>query len=253
MHPLAPCQVIGIFDPRASYEAALRENPDNLQNSSTGGRQKRGVATHSKFWASHRTLKIAFINPPSHAHRNAVINAIKQWQHSINLTLEFVDDATGDIRITMEAPANYSAIGTDATLRQPHQNTMNVGTDLMHPQFEATVMHEFGHALGMEHEHQHPHADIPWDKPKVYDVYLHNFNWSKEQVDHNFFSTLDAINTRTTPYDKLSIMHYKIPNEFTTGDWSVENNSTISQKDRRLMRKVYPRNKEDRATSSPPD
>jgi hypothetical protein len=235
-----PCQIIDNFDQQASYDAAVRENPENVQSTLTGGRQKRGIATHSKFWASHRTLKIAFINPPSQTHREAVIKAIRQWQPSINLTLEFVNDATGDIRITMEAPANYSAIGTDATLRQPHENTMNIGTDLAHPRFEAAVMHEFGHALGMEHEHQHPQADIPWDKPKVYDYYERNFNWSKERVDHNFFRTLEAINTRTTPYDKLSIMHYKISNDLTIGDWSVENNNSISQKDRRLMRKVYP-------------
>jgi hypothetical protein len=36
-------------------------------------------------------------------------------------------------------------------------------------------------------------------------------------------------------------MHYPIINELTVGDWSVERNTTISQKDRRLMRKIYPK------------
>ena len=141
----------------------------------------------------------------------------------------------------MEAPENYSAIGTDATLRGPSENTMNIGTDLAHPMFESAVFHEFGHALGMEHEHQHPNADIPWNKPVVYHHYLTNFNWSKEQVDHNLFRTLETTNTRTTPYDPTSIMHYAIPNELTTGDWFVNKNTKISQNDRRLMRKIYPK------------
>lgn len=238
---LQPCKVINTFDEQASYDAAISENPNNGHTSSTGGRKKRGVATHTKFWASHRTLKIAFFDPPSDAHRQAAIAAIKQWQPSINLTLEFADDAEGDIRISMEAPLNYSAIGTDATLRAPNENTMNIGTDPTHPGFESAVLHEFGHALGMEHEHQHPNADIPWNKPTVYHYYLTAYNWTKEEVDHNLFRTLETTNTRTTPYDRKSIMHYPIPNELTTGDWSVEKNTTISQNDRRLMRKIYPK------------
>lgn len=239
-HP-HPCKVINNFDKQASYGAAIAENPANGNIPATGGRQTRGVATHSKFWANHRTLKVAFLNPPSEAHRQAAIEAIKQWQPSINLTLEFVSDTEGDIRITMEAPLSYSAIGTDATLRAPGENTMNIGTDLSHPGFESAVLHEFGHALGMEHEHQHPKAEIPWNKPFVYNYYLTRYNWSKEDVDHNLFRTLETAITKITPYDPSSIMHYPVPNELTLGDWFVEKNTTISQNDRRLMRKIYPK------------
>lgn len=235
------CKTISTFDEQASYEAAINENPDNKNIGSTGGRQKRGVAVHSRFWASHRTLKIAFLNPPSAAHRQAVIDAAKQWQPSINLTLDFVDDVHGDIRITMDPPLNYSAIGTDACLRGAAENTMNIGTELTHPNFDSTVFHEFGHALGLEHEHLHPKANIPWNKPSVYDFYLTRYNWSKEEVDHNFFKTLETTTTRTTPYDPTSIMHYPIANELTLGDWSVGKNTQISQNDRRLMRKIYPK------------
>lgn len=238
---LQPCKVINSFNDQASYDAAIKENPINANTFSTGGRNKRGVATHTKFWASHRTLTVAFLAPPSEAHREAAIKAIKQWQPSINLTLAFSDNAEGDIRISMEAPSNYSAIGTDATLRGPGENTMNIGTELTHAGFEGSVLHEFGHALGMEHEHQHPKADIPWNKPAVYHFYLTAYNWSKEEVDHNLFRKLETTHTRTTPYDPTSIMHYRIPNELTTGDWSVEKNTAISQNDRRLMRKIYPK------------
>jgi hypothetical protein len=93
----------------------------------------------------------------------------------------------------------------------------------------------------MEHEHQHPKANIPWNKPAVYEHYWTAFQWSKEEVDHNLFRLLETATARTTAYDPTSIMHYPIPNELTIGDWAVYKNTTISQNDRRLMRKAYPK------------
>jgi len=241
MHHPHPCKIINPSDIQTSYEAAINENPDNDNTVTVGHRKKRGVSTHSKFWASNRTLKVAFLNPPSDTHREAAIKAIKSWQPSINLKLEFVSGSEGDIRITMETPLNYSTIGTDATLRAPGENTMNIGTSPDHPWFEAAVLHEFGHALGMENEHQHPKAKIPWNKPAVYAHYWTDYQWSKEEVDHNLFRPLETSAVRTTPYDPTSIMHYPVPNELTIGDWSIQKNTSVSQNDRRLMRKIYPK------------
>jgi hypothetical protein len=36
-------------------------------------------------------------------------------------------------------------------------------------------------------------------------------------------------------------MHYPIPAELTIGDWAVDKNTAISQNDRRLMRRIYPK------------
>ena len=55
------------------------------------------------------------------------------------------------------------------------------------------MRHEFGHALGMIHEHQNPAAqgEIPWDKPKVYAYYAQQ-GWSKDDVDTNIFEVYDG-------------------------------------------------------------
>lgn len=38
-------------------------------------------------------------------------------------------------------------------------------------EFSRTIIYEFGHALGLHHEHQSPTANIQWNKEKVYEYY----------------------------------------------------------------------------------
>ena len=58
---------------------------------------------------------------------------------------------------------SWSRIGTDATKVPLMSCTMNLGfVD------RATVLHEFGHALGLIHEHQSPfNDDFRWNWEKV--------------------------------------------------------------------------------------
>lgn len=237
-------------DTLAAYHAALEENPRNAASAHPGGRGKRAVATFSRFWENARTLKIAFVDKglPG-AHKQAIVDAINQWQPYVNLTFEFVDGAKGspdygkgDIRITTEVDAslNYTLIGTDAKLNDPWTPTMVLGVKPSDAKFRNIVMHEFGHALGAEHEHQHPDADIPWDLPAVYAHYA-KAGHSKEVVDESVLTRLDRASTRRSAYDKRSIMHYPVPNELTVGDWEVGLNLTLSDKDKAFMRASYPK------------
>jgi hypothetical protein len=59
------------------------------------------------------------------------------------------------------------------------------------------VLHEFGHALGLIHEHQNPVGGIQWNKPAVYaDLGGPPNFWGKATVDNNMFATYakDQIN-----------------------------------------------------------
>ena len=68
-------------------------------------------------------------------------------------------------------------------------------------EYQRVVRHEFGHALGMIHEHQNPAAQgqIPWDKPKVYAYYAQQ-GWNKDDVD---FQHLPGLFWRTAPTTAL--------------------------------------------------
>ncbi len=90
-------------------------------------------------------------------------------QPIVNLNLVFVDNiAQANVRISFNPNGGaWSLIGTDC-LHEPSAATINFGW------FDvATVIHEFGHMLGMIHEHQNPKSNpIAWDDGKV-------FAWAK--------------------------------------------------------------------------
>jgi hypothetical protein len=235
------CKVKKPINDEASYLAAIKENPTNEKQLPPGGRRKRSVGAWSKFWANGRVINITFFNELSPGLKKRIETIIRQWEPTTNLTFTFDPDVPGDIRIMTIGNYNESFVGTDALLIAQDEPTLSLATSPEHPAFEAIVLHEFGHALGLDHEHQHPKANIPWDKPKVYEFYKTTNGWTEDEIDFNLFRLLPADDVIHGPYDKDSIMHYEIINDLTVGDWEVGFNTRISKLDRRNMRKAYPK------------
>jgi hypothetical protein len=109
-------------------------------------------------------------------------------------------------------------------------------------EYNRVVMHEFGHALGMIHEHQHPDPGFTWDRDAVIAYYTGPpNNWSVAKTEHNVLRRYDRTITQYTEFDKFSIMLYRIPQVHTVGDFSVPwRNSAPSETDKDFMSRVYP-------------
>lgn len=214
-------------------------NPKDINNR----RQKRSLVHYAKLWPSRHTLKIAFMDNPTSEHKKNIIAAAEKWLPYISLKFEFVEGVEGDIRIATEGVVNSSFLGTDALDIFPDSPTMNLGIAPEHEDFETVVIHEFGHALGAMHEHQHPKAQIPWNKENVYNYYQNRpLNpLSRNEVDDNIFTPFDDADALYLPYDRQSIMHHPISNSLTLGNWENPTNREISEKDKKLMRLIYPR------------
>jgi hypothetical protein len=108
-------------------------------------------------------------------------------------------------------------------------------------EYQRVVLHEFGHALGCIHEHQHPEAGIPWDTEAVYARYSGPpNNWTRQQIDINLLDKYARDQTQFSQFDPESIMLYSIPNALTSGDWSVGWNTDLSETDVQFIGTVYP-------------
>lgn len=229
-------------------ERALKERSGNAPMRSARdvppqfGRVRMAILTEKK-WEPGRSLSVSFLDGDPGV-QSRVRDRAQEWSGYGNIRFEFTDDSEADIRISFQEEGSWSYLGTDALGIDAGEATMNYGwltPDSDDEEVSRVVLHEFGHALGCIHEHQHPEVAIPWDKEAVYRFYAGPPNhWSKEDVDHNLFQAYDREQTQFSQFDKDSIMLYAIPDELTIGAYSVGWNRQLSGTDKDYIGRVYP-------------
>ena len=248
---------------RSSDQAATDERVDNIRImplAGPGGRmiapagavrmgggemRARAAVERMKLWENGRRLRVKFLDGITEV-KSKVAAIAKEWEAIANLTLDFVNSGAAEIRISFaEEGFSWSTVGIDALTVPSSQATMNYGwlepnTSLR--EYQRVIRHEFGHALGMIHEHQNPAAQgqIPWDKEKVYAYYAQQ-GWSRADVDFNIFELYAEDSTNHTSFDPTSIMEYAIPDSLTVGSYSIGWNTTFSPTDIEFMRRQYPK------------
>ena len=233
---------------------AVRENPENAPSGSAAALPKIGVGRSTlltfgavltgKKWKNGRELRVRHLNGDPNIHAR-VEQCARQWQPFANITFAFVEDPQAEIRIWYsDDNQSWSWIGTDALTVPLESETMHYGwltPATSDDEARRVIVHEFGHALGLIHEHQSPEADIHWDKPVVYRYYMERLGWPMAQVDSDLFTRCTRDETQFDAYDPKSIMHYPIPPEFTTDHVEVGWNRELSPTDKRFIGRVYPR------------
>jgi len=161
------------------------------------------------------------------------------------LNLSFRTDTTDtDIRISFAFRGSWSVLGTTCKNVPVSRPTMNFGwlrPDTSDAELQRVVLHEFGHALGLIHEHQNPAGGIHWDREKVIEELSGPpNNWDLNTIEHNMFAPAAVNETNFTQMDPLSIMMYPIPARWTTDGFSAGLNADLSAKDKEFIHNQYP-------------
>ena len=254
-----------------------------LQERSTKGDQ--AIFYKAALWPNGHTLDVQFVDTPQVwqtwqkawiakvvTENNMVYANINFTFHLDNSTLPH--NKTCEIRITCDPNSGcYSAIGSEsANLSFFPNESMNYGwmdaplntaftyngvsyhTDANFEQggyegYGGTIMHEFGHALGMMHELETPYNNpIVWNTSAVY-AYFEGppNNWSKADVDNNVLNPIQASTVNGSDFDVNSIMKYSMPSSLLLNPSAVAatdiqqvNDRTLSGCDQYWLAANYP-------------
>jgi hypothetical protein len=105
-----------------------------------------------------------------------------------------------------------------------------------------TSAHEFGHAIGLGHEHQNPQGGLQWNEPEVIrDLSGPPNEWTVDQIRSNVLTKYSVDQIRGTAFDPDSIMLYAFPSRWTTNGVGTHSNDVLSLQDRTFIATQYPR------------
>lgn len=193
----------------------------------------------SKRWINGSKIRIGFLGGTDGQH-DMVRTVAMQWTEIASLDFEFTDDPNPQIRVAFDdADGAWSYVGTDNLAIAAGQPTLNLGwLD------EGVILHEFGHMIGLSHEHQNPDGGIQWNEAQVIaDLAGPPNYWDEATTRHNVLDKYSMDQILGTEFDPESIMLYAFPGDWTTNrPEGTEENSAISDLDREFVRgaTMYP-------------
>jgi hypothetical protein len=207
-------------------------------------------AAGKNFWPVRSTLTVSFLDGDPLVKAKVRYYA-RKWMRYADIRFRFLPtvDPKAHIRISFLQNGSWSALGTDAlkTVWFPEgEPTMNYGwltPDSTNEEYSRVVLHEFGHALGLVHEHQSPAGGIKWNRDAVIrDLSGPPNRWDIPTIEHNVLNHYSQQEvTQFSQFDPKSIMLYAFPSHWTLDNMTFPSNAVLSDTDKSFIAERYPK------------
>jgi hypothetical protein len=192
---------------------------------------ERAIVPVGKLWVNGTALHCRFLGG-TESQRATAREQAQWWTPHANLSFVFDDAPDAQIRIGFDSgDGAWSYVGTDCLRIPRDQPTMNLGfLD------GGTAAHEFGHTIGLAHEHQNPSGGIQWNEPRVIrDLSGPPNFWSEAQIRHNVLRKYSVDQVKGTAFDPNSIMLYFFPAAWTLNGIGTKANKVLSAVDKEYV------------------
>lgn len=207
---------------------------------SVDGIAPTGMADALWLWpAEQRTVTVRFLGGDAGVREKVRWLVDTGWNTASGLQFVWTD-GPAMVRVGFAPTGNWSYVGASALLIPEPQPTLNLHLNVWDSldAMRQAVHHEFGHAAGLRHEHEHPQARIPWDVPAVY-AWFAACGWTREMVDAFVLHPESGAGVLPGTYDPASVMHYYIPPELVLDRVRRGGATELSAGDRAFVRRLY--------------
>lgn len=190
-----------------------------------------------------KEINVRFLNG-SYQQKLLVAELVREHYNTIPMSVQFrffLDpDGDSDIRVLfVKMGDSHSYVGVSNLIVPEQKPTMMLNLEHKNPDNNKnTILHEFGHALCLEHEHQHPGSGIRLNRRAL----LKGKNTNAECIDDNYEIQPSLFCPwRTEPYDRHSVMHYGFSKgQLRDPEAYILVNPAVSQGDRNQLLQMYP-------------
>ena len=220
-------------------DRVLPGNQMRFQSTVHRGGGTRAIMPIGKRWMNGSTLRVRFIGGTTAQQAKAQEQAL-WWTAFANLQFDFNNAPDAEIRIAFDpSDGAWSYIGTDNRGIALNQPTMNLGfLD------GGTAAHEFGHAIGLAHEHQNPAGGMEWNEATVIkSLSGPPNNWDEAMIRHNVLQKYRVDQIQGTAFDPDSIMLYFFPGDWVESGVGTHANNVLSAVDKAYIAsaQAYPK------------
>ncbi|KAF8068943.1 hypothetical protein FPV67DRAFT_1392573, partial [Lyophyllum atratum] len=154
--------------------------------------------------------------------KKAVNDVAIIWTYYANLILQHADDEDKEAMIRIDfkrGGGSWSAVGKGALMMTGGAITMNLGwiadSAVVAESDRGTILHEWGHALGLMHEHQSPArgGTLTLKPEAVYEYYHSTQGWDRSLIKSQILDVYNVENVSNySKLDTKSIMMYVVRN-----------------------------------------
>ncbi len=226
--------------PKICIDRILPRDMMRFQATTRGpGGSLRAIAPIGKTWMNGSTLRVRFMGGTP-AEQAVTREQAGWWMQVANIKFDFNNAPDAEIRIAYDHnDGAWSYVGTDCRSIPLNSPTMNLGfLD------GGTAAHEFGHAIGLAHEHQNPAGGIQWNEQVVIREMAKSPNfWDEQKTRHNILNKYSVDQIKGTAFDPESIMLYFFPASWTLNGIGTKENDILSRMDKEFIAgaKMYPK------------